>query len=87
MSFYHDYYEAIKRITSVVQKRIIIVIGDRVLSRTQINNGHITTEMLAELGFGLEHYYTRELRKKRIANLGGDGGGTSVEHILVYQRG
>ncbi|PZS04168.1 MAG: hypothetical protein DLM69_02165 [Candidatus Chloroheliales bacterium] len=86
LSFYHDYHRALDRIASVVEKRLIIVIGDRVLSRTYINNGHITTELLEALGFGLEHYYTRELKKKRIANLGGDGGGTSIEHILVYQH-
>lgn len=86
LSFYQDYYRALAVMASVVAERVIIIIGDRVLSRTYINNGHITTEFMDTLGFGLEHYYTRELKKKRIANLGGDGGGTSVEHILVYRR-
>ncbi len=86
LSFYQDYYAALVRLARVVEEQIIIVIGDRVLGRTRINNGHITTEMLDSVGFGLQHYYTRELKKKRIANLGGDGGGTSIEHILVYKR-
>ena len=84
--FYHDYYNALRTISSIVEARAIIIIGDRVLSRTHINNGRITTEMMDTLGFGLEHYYTREIKKKRIPNLGGDGGGTSVEHILVYRH-
>ena len=85
-NFYRDYYQALTTIANSVEERVIIIIGDRVLSRTQINNGHITTELMGSLGFGLEHYYTRELKKKRIANLGGDGGGTSIEHILVYKH-
>lgn len=86
LSFYSDYYDVLTKLAQCVEKRIIIVIGDRILSRTQINNGHITTEFLDSLGFRLEQYYQRELRKKRIANLGGDGGGISIEHILVYNR-
>lgn len=84
--FYHDYYTALRSIARAVQSRAIIIIGDRVLSRTYINNGHITTEFMDALDFGLEHYYTREITKKRIPNLGGDGGGTAVEHILIYRR-
>lgn len=86
LSFYADYYAVLTKLAQCVEERIIIITGDRVLSRTQISNGHITTEFLDSLGFRLEQYYQRELRKKRIANLGGDGGGISTEHILVYKR-
>lgn len=86
LHFYNDYYSALRRISRTVGERAIIIIGDRVLSRTHINNGRITTELINTLGFKLEHYYTRQITKKRIPNLGGDGGGTSVEHILVYRR-
>ena len=86
LSFYADYYDALCSITATTDERVIIVIGDRVLSRTRIHNEHITTEFLNALGWPLEHYYTRELTKKRIANLGGDGGGISTEHILIYRR-
>ena len=86
MNFYLDYLDGLKQIASVAQERVIIVIGDRVLSRTRINNGHITTDFMRELGWGLEHYYTRQLIKKRIANLGGDGGGISLEHVMVFRR-
>ena len=86
VNFYLDYMDGLKRIASVAQERVIIVIGDRVLSRTRINNGHITTDFMRALGWGLEHYYTRQLIKKRIANLGGDGGGISLEHVMVFRR-
>lgn len=85
VNFYADYFNGLKQIGSVAHERVIIVIGDRVLSRTRINNGHITTEFMRELGWGLEHYYTRQLIKKRIANLGGDGGGISLEHVMVFR--
>ncbi len=85
-NFYFDYLDGLKRIASMAHERVIVVIGDRVLSRTRINNGHITTDFMRELGWGLEHYYTRQLLKKRIANLGGDGGGISLEHIMVFRR-
>ncbi len=86
VNFYSDYRDGLKQIASLAQERVIIVIGDRVLSRTRINNGHITTDFMRELGWGLEHYYTRQLIKKRIANLGGDGGGISLEHVMVFRR-
>lgn len=86
LNFYSDYFNGLKCFASVAHERVIVVIGDRVLSRTRINNGHITTEFMRELGWGLEHYYTRQLIKKRIANLGGDGGGISLEHVMVFRR-
>lgn len=86
VNFYADYLDGLKRIADLAQERIIIVVGDRVLSRTRINNGHITTDFMRELGWRLEHYYTRTLTKKRIANLGGDGGGISLEHVMVFRR-
>lgn len=85
-NFYSDYLEGLKRIAAVARERVIIVIGDRVLSRTRINNGHITTDFMRSIGWQLEHYYTRQLLKKRIANLGGDGGGISLEHVMVFRR-
>ena len=85
-SFYADYYKGLKRIAAVTDERVIVIIGDRVLSRTKINNGHITTEFMKDIGWSLEHYYSRVLTKKRIANLGGDGGGISLEHIMVFRK-
>jgi site-specific DNA-methyltransferase (cytosine-N4-specific) len=85
-SFYADYYGALQKIASLASHRVIVIIGDRVLSRTKISNGHITTEFMRSIGWELEHYSNRQLVKKRIANLGGDGGGISIEHIMVFRR-
>lgn len=84
--FYFDYFQALERLSQITSKRIIIVTGDRVLARTFIDNGKITSDFMTALGWPLEHYYTREIRKKRIANLGGDGGQISREHVLVHRR-
>ncbi len=83
--FYFDYYQALARLTQITKDRIIVVTGDRVLARTFIDNGKLTADFLTSLGWPLEHYYTREIRKKRIANLGGDGGQISREHVLVHR--
>jgi DNA modification methylase len=84
--FYYDYYTALAKLCHITRERIIIIIGDRTLARTFVSNAHITTEMMSLLGWNLEHYYSREIRKKRITNLGSDGGGISFEHILVFKR-
>lgn len=86
VSFYYDYSLGLKEIKRVVRKNIIIVIGNRVLSRTQFDNAQITVDFFDNLGVKLKHHYTRELRKKRIANLGSDGGGIAKEHILVFEK-
>lgn len=86
VSFYYDYFQGLKEMKRVVRNYIIIVIGNRVLSRTQFDNAQITVDFFDQIGVTLKHHYTRELRKKRIANLGGDGGGGSKEHILVFEK-
>jgi DNA modification methylase len=86
VSFYHDYNLGLMEMSRVVRKNIIIVIGNRVLSRTQFDNAQITVDFLKNIGINLKHHYTRELRKKRIANMGGDGGGIAKEHILVFEK-
>ena len=85
IKFYYDYFCAFRSIVEMTRGRIVVVTGDRVLARTFIDNGQITLEILQSLGCPLEHYYSREIRKKRIANLGGDGGQISKEHILVHK--
>ncbi|MBW8050082.1 MAG: hypothetical protein FVQ77_07035 [Cytophagales bacterium] len=86
VAFYHDYDLGLKEMVRVTKKWIIIVIGNRVLSRTQFNNAQITVDLLNNHGVELKHHYTRELRKKRMMNLGNDGGGISKEHILVFKK-
>ena len=86
VSFYYDYNLGLREMKRVARKNIIIVIGNRVLSRTQFDNAQITVDFFDNLGVKLKHHYTRELRKKRIANLGDDGGGIAKEHILVFEK-
>ncbi|NJN95145.1 MAG: hypothetical protein HC875_14075 [Anaerolineales bacterium] len=87
VAFYADYYEALKEMKRVVSNWIIIVIGNRVLSRTLFDNANITLELFNSIG-GVKFvdYYSRNIRKKRIPNLGTDGGGISVEHILAFRK-
>lgn len=86
LAFYTDYFLTIREMVRVTRRHIIVVIGNRVLARTAFDNGRITTEFMDALGVPLHHYFRREIRKKRIPNLGGDGGGISVEHILVFKK-
>lgn len=86
VAFYYDYNLALAEMARVTRKWIIMVVGNRVLSRTQFDNAQITVDFFQQMGIPLKHHYTRELRKKRIANLGGDGGGIAKEHILVFQK-
>ena len=62
----------------VVKERIILVVGNRVLSRTTFDNANITVELLNTLGIKLQHYYQRSLKKKRIFDFGADGGGMNT---------
>ena len=86
VAFYADYYKVLSEMKRVVSDWIIIVIGNRVLSRTLFDNASITTELFQSLGVSLYDYYKRENNKKRIPNLGGDGGGTNVEYILIFKK-
>ncbi len=87
VAFYADYYHTLLEMKRVVSNWIIIVIGNRVLSRTLFDNANITLELFNSIG-GVKFvdYYSRTIRKKRIPNLGSDGGGISVEHILVFKK-
>lgn len=84
--FYTDYFKCLQEMARVSRKWIVIVIGDRVLSRTELNNGQITYELCRLLGVILDDYYTRSITKKRIKDQGGDGGGITLEHILVFRK-
>jgi DNA modification methylase len=86
VAFYDDYAKGLDEMVRVVKDKIIIVIGNRVLGRTQFDNALITIDVMRNSGVELEHHYTRELKKKRIPNLGDDGGGINLEHILVFKK-
>ncbi|MFC1977573.1 hypothetical protein ACFLWS_04840 [Chloroflexota bacterium] len=84
--FYRDYYTCLQEMFRVSRKWVIIVIGNRVISRTAVNNGQITFELSNAVGGEFHDYYTRSIKKKRLKDLGGDGGGTTGEHILVLRK-
>lgn len=86
IAFYRDYHDSLREMLRVVQERVVIVIGNRVLSRTLFDNARITIDLMTDIGATLEDYFSRTIQKKRIANLGGDGGGINVEHILVFGK-
>ena len=86
IAFYSDYNNALKEMVRVTKQWIIIVVGNRVLARTSFDNATITIDLLKNVGVNLHHHYVRELRKKRIPNLGGDGGGINFEHVLVFKN-
>lgn len=92
ISFYHDYQIALQEMARVCSGKIAIVIGNRTLSQTHIDNAKITTELLGNIGYSLEKYYYREINKKRIPVMqpgGGQrdrsgGGLINKEHTLIY---
>jgi DNA modification methylase len=86
VAFYADYAKTLEEMRRVVKKWVIIVIGNRVLARTAFDNAAITVDIFRNLGVELHDHYTREIRKKRIPNLGGDGGGITLEHVLVFKK-
>lgn len=83
--FYRDYLASLQEMFRVSRQWVIIVIGNRIISRTAVDNGQITFELCESIG-ELHDYYTRSIRKKRIKDLGGDGGGTTGEHILIFRK-
>jgi hypothetical protein len=86
IAFYVDYDMGLSEMLRVSRDYVIIVIGNRVLGRTFFDNAAITTELMQRHGAPLCAYYKREIKKKRMPNLGGDGGGISTEHVLVYKK-
>ena len=94
VAFYDDYQRALGEMTRVCEGPIAVVIGDRTLSQTFIDNANITTELMSNLDWKLREYYHRVIEKKRIPVMlpGGhqrdrSGGGLiNKEHTLVYER-
>jgi site-specific DNA-adenine methylase len=87
VSFYWDYYKSLEEMARVTTDHIIIVIGNRVLSRVLFDNARITFELFESLNnIKLIDNYDRAITKKRLPDLGSDGGGISVEHILVFKH-
>jgi len=90
LNFYRDYYFGLRQMARVTKKYIIVVIGNRVLKQTLIENGKITTELMTSLGYKLFKRFERTLPSKRLPKLRresnhGFGGAIDKEDILIFQ--
>lgn len=86
IAFYGDYYEALREMARVVRGRVIIVIGNRVLHRTIIDNPQITVEFMDALGVPLERIHFRSLPTKRLPKMREFGAAIDKEAILVFRK-
>jgi tRNA G10 N-methylase Trm11 len=90
MNFYKEYYLGLQQMTRVVRNNVIIVIGNRILKQTVVENARITTELMISLGCKLEKHFERSLPSKRLPRLRresshGFGGAIDKEDILVFK--
>jgi hypothetical protein len=91
LNFYRDYYSGLQQMVRVTRENIIIVIGNRILKQTIIENGKVTTELMASLGYRLFRRYERTLPSKRLPKLRRDeahgfGGAIDKEDILIFRQ-
>jgi len=88
--FYQDYFLGLQQMVRVTKENIIIVIGNRILKSTIIENGLITTELMSSLGCKLVKHFNRTLPSKRLPKLRRDvthgfGGSIDKEDILIFK--
>ena len=86
VAFYADYYESLSQLARVVRQRVIIVIGNRVLHKTILNNAQITTELMDAIGIPLEVAHFRRLPSKRLPKMREFGAAIDQEAILVFKK-
>ncbi|MBI2851943.1 MAG: DNA adenine methylase [Chloroflexi bacterium] len=86
IAFYADYYETLRQLARVVRQRVIIVIGNRVLHRTILNNAQITAELMDSIGVPLEVAHFRRLPSKRLPKMREFGAAIDQEAILVFKK-
>jgi len=82
--FYYDYYLSLKEMARVINDKIVIVIGQRVLDKKIFDNSKITVELFDDVGVRLEQEFTRRLPSKRLPKLREFGGVINKEHILMF---
>jgi tRNA G10 N-methylase Trm11 len=78
IAFYSDLFVALREMTRVCSGRIAIVIGNRTLSKTLIDNGQIIIELMQNLDYKLLESRSRIINKKRIAVMQPGGGARDV---------
>ena len=91
INFYRDYYLGLQQMIRVTRENIIIVIGNRILKQTVIENGKITAELMLNLGWKLHQRFERTLPSKRLPKLRreenhGFGGAINKEDILIFKQ-
>jgi len=91
LNFYREYYQGLAQMARVTRKYVIIVIGNRVLKQTIIENGKVTVELMDSLGVKLFKHLQRTLPSKRLPKLRrednhGYGGTINKEDILIFTR-
>ena len=86
VAFYADYYESLSQLARVVRQRVIIVIGNRVLHKTILNNAQITTELMDAIGIPLEVAHFRRLPSKRLPKMREFGAAIDQEATLVFKK-
>lgn len=85
ISFYNDYFKAIKEMIRVTTSKISIVIGSRTLQARTIDNAQITIDFMNNQGCKLEERYKRTLPSKRLPQMGNNKGAQiNEEDILIF---
>ncbi len=86
VAFYADYQEALSEIVRVTKGTVVIVIGQRVLRDTILDNGAITTELMRNIGVPLVEVFYRRLPSKRLPRMRKFGAAINREAILVFRK-
>lgn len=86
IAFYADYQAALLEMARVTKGPVVIVIGQRVMRDTIIDNGAITTELMENIGVQLTESFRRKLPSKRLPRMRKFGAAINQEAILVFQK-
>jgi len=83
-AFYLDYDNALTEMVRVTDDKIVIVIGQRVMQGTVLDNARITIELMANKGVRLAAQYKRQLPTKRLPKMRDYGAAIDHEDILFF---
>lgn len=86
IAFYADYQDGLEEMVRVTKGAIVIVIGQRVLRDTILDNGAITTELMQNIGVPLIDMFYRKLPSKRLPKMRKFGAAINRETILVFRK-
>ena len=86
IAFYADYQDGLEEMVRVTKGLIVIVIGQRVLRDTILDNSAITAELMQNIGVPLIEMFYRNLPSKRLPKMRKFGAAINRETILVFQK-